>query len=266
MPAIGLALGGGFARAIAHIGVLRVFERHSIPLHAVAGVSAGAIVAAARASGNDSEEIIRVVSAMRFSDVASWCISKLALASHKRMTYFLARLLKRHRFEEMRIPLCVVATDFATGKPVIFRGRGDVILPIRGSCSYPGLLQPIRNQSGFLVDGAISMEIPAMPLRGMGATYVISVYLSEQDQGVAPRNMLQVVNRCFRILQARTEKSWREHSDLIIAPDVTGIEWNSFRSAPKLIEAGERAAEAAIPEIRAWLGTRLEAPAAGVLN
>ena len=121
---IGLALGGGFARGIAHVGVLRVLERNHIPIHCVAGVSAGAIVAAAFASGATAEEIGKVGCSMRFADVARFSLCRLGFVDSVRMARFLRKLLKSFRFEEMRIPLGVVATDIATGEPVMFRTEG----------------------------------------------------------------------------------------------------------------------------------------------
>jgi len=252
-PAIGLALGGGFARGIAHLGVLRVFEQHQIPVRMIAGVSAGAMVAAAYASGRTVPEIAAAARSMKFGDVAGWRPSFLGLTGSEPMVAFLRRLLKVYRFEEMRIPLAVVATDLETGQPVIFRDHGDVFLPIRASCSYPGLFQPVRYQDRYLVDGAMSMEVPAPVLRGMGATHVIAVSLPVNGEGFNPRNMLQVVNRCFQILQTRTEHHWRRASSVVIQPDVSGLAWDSFDSAERLIERGEKAALAALPRIRAWL-------------
>src|ERR1043165_1212031 len=136
-PRIGLALGGGFARGVAHAGVLRVFQREGIPLHCITGVSAGAIVAAAYASGAAPEEIARAGCAMRFTDVARWSIRRMGFVVSERMKRFLERLLKSYRFEEMKIPLGVLATDLCTGESVRFRDTGDVFLPIRASCSYP---------------------------------------------------------------------------------------------------------------------------------
>src|SRR5579863_3974750 len=134
-PRIGLALGGGFARGIAHVGVLQVLEKHNIPIHCIAGVSAGSIVAAAYASGATPEEIGRAGCAMRFGDVARWSFSRMGFVVSERMKRFLARLLKQNRFEQMRMPLGVLATDLCSGNSVTFSGSGDVFLPIRASCS-----------------------------------------------------------------------------------------------------------------------------------
>ncbi len=252
-PAIGLALGGGFARGIAHLGILRVFDQHRIPIGRIAGVSAGAIVAAAYASGTSIEEIAEAARVMRFKDVARWRLSLLGLAASERMAAFLSRLLKVHRFEEMRIPLAVVATELQTGQPQVFRDRGDVLLPIRASCSYPGLFQPVRSDGRLLVDGAMTMEVPAAAVRDMGATHVVSVCLPVNGGSFDPRNMLQVVNRCFQIMQRRSEREWRRASNIVIEPNVDGMTWDGFESADRLIERGEKAARAALPHILAWL-------------
>jgi|SRR5579871_1849660 len=252
-PKIGLALGGGFARGIAHVGILKVLERERIPLHCITGVSAGSIVAAAYASGAGVDEIARIGCGMRFNDVARWTLCRLGLVESERMAAFLRRLLKKFSFEEMRIPLGVLATDLGTGEPVAFRDTGDVILPIRASCSYPGLFQPIRYQGRLLVDGAMCTEVPAQLARKMGATHVISVCLPMQGPAVVPSNMLQVVNRCFQILQSRAEEGWRRHSDIIITPDVTGVAWDGFKSGAEMVEAGACAVEKILPDVRKWL-------------
>lgn len=253
---IGLALGGGFARGIAHAGVLRIFEQHRIPIHCVTGISAGAIVAAAYASGVAPEEIARVGCSMRFRDVGRWSPGRLGLVRSQCMQRFLERLLKGRRFEAMRIPLGVMATDLSTGHPVTFSGHGPVFDPIRASCSYPGLFQPVRYGGQLLVDGAMSVEVPADLARQLGATHVISVYLPAPGADVEPHNVFQVVNRCFQILQRRSEVQWRSESDLVIAPDVCGLDWNAFGQGPRLIEAGEAAALAAVPEIQEWFASR----------
>jgi NTE family protein len=230
-----------------------VLERENIPIHCITGVSAGSMVAAAYASGTEVDEIAKIGCGMRFNDVARWTLCRLGLMGSERMAAFLKRLLKKFSFEEMEIPLGILATDLGTGEPVSFRDSGDVILPIRASCSYPGLFQPIRHQDRLLVDGAMCMEVPAQLARKMGATHVISACLPMQGPAVVPSNMLQVVNRCFQILQSRTEESWRRHSDVIISPDVTGVAWDGFKSGADMIEAGARATEAILPQVRKWL-------------
>jgi NTE family protein len=253
---IGVALGGGFARGIAHVGVLRVFEQENIPIHSIAGVSAGSIVAAAFASGRSSDEIEQVARTMRFSDVARYRLSRHGLMGSDPMSQFLTRLLKAFDFEKMKIPLAVIASDLTAGAPAVFRDKGDVIMPIRASCSYPGLFQPVRHMNHCLVDGMISMDVPAAPLRRMGASHIVSVAIPTPTETVDPQNMLSVVTRCFQIMNARTESQWRRHSNVVISPEVHDVGWNAFESASDLIEAGERAARAALPQILKWFPER----------
>jgi NTE family protein len=251
-PRIGLALGGGFARGIAHAGVLKIFERHHIPIHCITGVSAGAIVAAAYASGTPADEIARVGCAMRFRDVARWTICRMGFMGTDRMKVFLEGVLKAHRFEDMRTPLGILATDLGSGEPVSFRDTGDVFVPIRASCAYPGLFQPVRAADRLLVDGAMSVEIPALLASELGATHIISVSLPPPRCPRPPADVFQVVRRCFQIMQRHGEAAWRNHSDLVLAPDLKNIEWNGFEAGPEIVKAGEAAAMAALPVIRSW--------------
>src|SRR5258708_15999246 len=151
---IGLALGGGFARGIAHVGVLKVLEQHRIAIHCITGVSAGSIVAAAYASGASLDEITRAGCSMRFSDVGRWNPGRLGLVGSKRMNRFLERLLKTYRFEEMRIPLGVLATDLATGRSVPFSGIGGAVESMWSPWPPPSLFLPVSAPLAALLDGA----------------------------------------------------------------------------------------------------------------
>jgi len=262
-PRIGLALGGGFARGIAHVGVLRAFEKNGIPIHAIGGVSAGAIVAAAFAGGADSYRIEEAALSMKLRDVARWTLNPLGLAGSDRMTVFLARLLPGKRFEDLKMPLAIVATDLCTGRPVVYRDKGDIVLPIRASCAYPGLFLPVEYQNRTLVDGFVAMEVPAPPLRGLGATHVISVAIPNRADDREFGNMLSIINRSFQILSSRTEAEWRRASNLVIEPDVARIGWDSFADARRMIELGERAAMAVIPTVKKWFGNPVPARTEG---
>ncbi|MBI3680687.1 MAG: patatin-like phospholipase family protein [Acidobacteria bacterium] len=260
-PGIGLALGGGFSRGIAHIGVLRVLERERIPVRYVAGVSAGAIVAAGFAAGADSHALERVARSMRFKDVARFSLSKLGLVGSDRMEGFLRRAFRVHRFEDMSVPLAIVATDLRSGEPVIFHTEGEIFPAVRASCSYPGLFQPVRHKGRVLVDGAISMEIPAQALRDLGVRRVVSVALPPPAVSQEPGSMFAVVNRSFQIMQQRTEAAWRRHSDVVITPLVNSVAWDDFTQVERLIEAGAQAAEESLPKIREWMDSKIHRPA-----
>lgn len=255
VPRIGLALGGGFAHGIAHVGIIRVLEREKIPIDFITGVSAGAIVAAAYASGATTDEIAAIGGAMRFTDVAGWGISMMGFADSQRMVAFLRKLMKKGRFEEMRIPLGVIATDLRAGKPVAFCGPGEVAPAIRASCSYPGLFRPFELDGRLYVDGAVTIEVPAQLARTMGATRVIASAMPNENETWEPHNMFQVVSRSFQILMSEHEESWRRYSDVVLTPDVAAIPWDGFDNSQRMIEAGERAAEEVLPRIRQWIET-----------
>ena len=239
--------------------MLKVLEERNIPIHCVAGVSAGSVAAAAFSSGASAAEIAEIGSAMRFRDVARLTIGRMGLVGTERMALFLRKLLKRFRFEDMRIPLGIVATDLATGQPVVFRDRGEVTMPLRASCSYPGLFQPVQDGARLLVDGAMSMAVPSLVCRALGATHVISVNLPSPGWKSAGANVFNVVNRCFQIVQSRTVQDWRAASDIIVTPEVGSFGWNGFGKAEELIRAGEKAAREAMATIEGWISHPIRA-------
>jgi NTE family protein len=257
-PAIGVALGGGFARGIAHIGVLRVLEEEKIPVRIVSGTSVGALIGAAYCSGLSIEELDAVAHSVRFTTFARWTISRHGFATNDRMVAFLARTLKVHTFEEMRIPLAIAATDFNTGEGVIFHS-GSVTDPVRASCAYPGMFLPVEIRGRWLVDGMLTHPVPTQPLREMGADRVLAVQLrGTWAKGGPPRHLFDVIGQSFAIAQDKMSSQWRDAADLVVEPAVAGFEYDDFKRAGDLIRAGEVAMRKALPEVRRWL----EEPAA----
>lgn len=250
---VGLALGGGFARGIAHLGVLQVLEENRIPLACITGVSSGSMMAAAYASGTPLGMLDELARRMKFKDVAGWTVSKMGLMTSDRMDKFLRRLLAVHRFEDMRVPLGVVACDLKTGEPVVFSGHGDAVPAVRASCAYPGLFRPIPIGGRLLVDGGMAEDVPAPAAKKLGAAKVIAVSLEMDEVPDDPTNLAQVINRSFQILQAQTGPTWRPSADLVLTPKINTFGWDSFDQTERMIEAGRRAAEAALPEIKSWL-------------
>ena len=139
-----------------------------------------------------------------------------------------------------------------------------MVLPIRASCSYPGLFRPIKYDGHYLVDGGVGMEVPVRPLREMGATRIIAVHLPSPATGPDPTSVFAVVNRCFQVMGGRLQNEWRKYADLVISPAVGNMAWDSFENAGKMIELGEKAALAALPAIKRWLEplpVRVDSPA-----
>jgi NTE family protein len=259
IPAIGVALGGGFARGLAHIGVLKVLEEEGIPIRMIAGTSVGAIMGAAYCSGLTIEELKEVAHKVRFTTFARWTLSRYGFATNDRMIPFLARTLKVQTFEELRVPLGVVATDFNTGKGVVFTS-GPIVDPVRASCAYPGMFLPVEIRGRCLVDGMLSHPIPTRPLREMGAERVLAVHLRGQwSKTSAPRHFFDVIGQSFAIAQDMTSSLWRSAADVVIEPDVAGFDYDDFKRAGELIRVGELAMRRALPEVRKWLEVPAEA-------
>jgi NTE family protein len=261
VPAIGLALGGGFARGIAHVGVLKVLEEEGIPVRMIAGTSVGALIGAAYCSGVTIAELEEVAYKVRFTTFARWTLSRYGFATNDRMVSFLTRTLKVQTFEELRIPLGVTATDFNTGEGMVFTS-GSIIDPVRASCAYPGMFLPVEIRGRWLVDGMLSNPVPTRPLRAMGAERVLAVQLKGQwSKTTAPRHLFDVIGQSFAIAQDMMSSVWRSAADLVIEPDVAGFDYDDFKRAGELIRVGEVAMRRALPEVRKWLEAPAETPA-----
>jgi NTE family protein len=262
IPAIGLALGGGFARGMAHIGVLKVLEEEGIHVRFVTGTSVGALIGAAYCSGVSVEELEKVARACRFTTFARWTVSRYGFASNDRMVSFLARILKVKTFEELRIPLGVTATDFNTGEGIVFHS-GSIVDPVRASCAYPGMFLPVNIRGRWLVDGMLSHPVPTRPVREMGAERVLAVHLKGQwSKDGAPRHLFDVIGQSFAIAQDRMSHLWRGAADFVVEPDVAGFAYDDFKRSGELIRSGEVAMRQALPEVRNWMEAPEESPVA----
>ncbi len=260
-PRVGVALGGGFARGIAHIGVLRVLEAYNIPVDVICGTSVGALVAATYASGTPLAEMERQGAETQFRDFGRWTISRMGMASNERLEHYLHKFTTKHLFSEMKTPLAIVATDLISGKTVYFT-EGEIGPALRASCAYPGLFLPVEYNGHILVDGFLTELVPCVAARKMGADVVIAVHLEPGLLDTAPRNTIEIISRSFSILQSSAVQSWRGATDVLIEPNVHHILWDQFSKTPQLVAAGEAAAQEAVPKIKELLTRRIHEPAA----
>jgi NTE family protein len=251
-PRVGLALAGGFARGIAHIGVIRVLQQAGIPVDCVAGTSVGALIGAAYCAGTTCEEMQTAGQTTTFADFGRWTPSWLGLATNQRMEKYLARLTAAKTFEELKTPLAISTSDINEGVTVYYTS-GAIAQPLRASCAYPGMFVPIQYDGRILVDGFLTAPVPVEGTLLLGADVVIAVYLEAGSSG-QPRTMAEVISRSFNIVQKHADIAWRQQADVIIEPDVHPFAWDDFSKTPELVRAGEEAAMKALPEIRAILG------------
>jgi len=259
-PGIGLALGGGFARGFAHLGVLQVLEKHQIPVSHIAGTSVGSILGAAYASGAPLSRIIATCRTLRFRDIARWRVSRLGLASNQRLGGLVERVFESRQFEDLRIPMAIVATDLASGDPVVFT-RGNLVDAIRASCAFPGLFQPVEIGTRCLADGGLVAPVPTRAARALGAAHVIGVSVGMQDgYRNAPSNIFQVVSRAVSAAQKHQHEVWEQYANLVLRPDVQSLAWDDFDRAEEAIAAGAAAAQRALPRIQKLLAKENPVP------
>src|SRR5438094_7016 len=174
-PRIGLALSGGAARGIAHVGVMRALVEHEIPIDAIAGASAGALVGGAYAAGLNVAELEEMALKFRWRHMARLSFSRLGLQSNARMEKFLRARLPVTRFEDLKVPFAALVTDLCAGTAIALRDCGDLAFAIRASCCLPALHVPVRDADGrLLVDGGLVANIPISYTRALGPDVVIA--------------------------------------------------------------------------------------------
>ena len=255
-PRLGLALSGGAARGVAHVGVLKAFEAEGLRVDCVAGTSAGALVGGAYAAGMSVAELEEVGRGLRWRDLGRVTLSRLGVQSSARMEEYIRARFPRTRFEELKIPFAAVATDLRTGAAVVMRDEGDVALAIRASCALPGWYVPVVDAQGRqLIDGGLVANLPTGAARALGAEVVVAVdvnYEGAKFMG-APTSVIGVLLQSIIVVQRTAVVHQRQSADVVISPEVGHIRWDEMTRADELIAAGEQAARAALPAIRELL-------------
>jgi len=262
---VGLALGGGAARGLAHIGVLEVLERERIPIDMIAGTSFGGLVGAFHARGQDSSvmrEMAVKLNLVKMLSLADLALPRSGLFGGKAVINMLQKMMgKDIKFDELPIPLALVATDIITGEEVVI-DRGSVLEGVRASISIPGIFTVAKWQNRYLVDGGLVNPVPVSVLKDMGADFTIAVNVMP-DVGASVRhskkedkkewkepNIFNVLLQSLYIGTYVIAKASIEGADIAINPDTAHINPADFHHAEECIQQGEIAARAAMPEIK----------------
>ena len=195
---IGLALGGGAAKGIAHIGVLKAFEEEQIPIHCISGTSVGALVASYHAFGRPAESILSICSTLNLSKILNFTLERGGLFSTKVIRDMIHRDLGDCRIEDADIPLAICATDIETGEQLIFR-KGNLADAVCASMAVPGLFVPVEVDGRILVDGGLVENVPISPLAKMGAGITVAVDLSHVSRYPKPEDSFDVISNAINI-------------------------------------------------------------------
>jgi NTE family protein len=252
-PSVGLALSGGAARGMAHIGVLRALEENAIPVDAIAGASAGALVGGLYAAGLSISQLEAMARKFRWRHVSRFSFSRLGLQSNARMENFLRDNVPVTRFEELQIPFAALATDLETGEVVVMRDEGDLALAIRASVCLPGFYVPVRDRKGrLLVDGGLVANLPISYTRDLGADIVIAVDVGADGAKFMdrPRTALGVLTQVFVAVERVVSQQQAPTADFMIIPRVGHIRWDETRRASELLKIGYEATLNSIDQIK----------------
>ena len=251
----GLALGGGAARGIAHVGVLQVLEENNLRPDYIAGTSVGSLVGGLYAAGISPQRMEEVVRKLRWSDVTGITMPKLGLLDPSRMIDLIDQITHGPKqFDELAIPFAAVAADIINGDLVVLN-RGPIAPAIRASCSIPTVFTPSRRDGRLLVDGGILNNLPVSVAEAMGASYVVAVDLLPLGSmlGKEPSNLLELTVTAIYTLMRATHNEGPS-ADRIIAPAIGHLSLASLSAVDELLSAGRAAAEATVPEILKDLG------------
>jgi len=248
---VGLALGGGGARGMAHVGVIRVLEREGIPIDCLAGTSAGALVGAAYAAGIQGQELLEMALRIRWRDIARPVWPRQGFFSFERLESYLIRLVGDLSFAQLKLPYASVTMDLATGQQVVLN-EGRLAPAVRASCSVPGLVTPVEIDGRHLVDGGVVNNLPISVVRELGADVVIAVGLGSPP-GKIPRGPLQIAVAAldYLLIYAADDPAT---ADVHLPIPVWGL-GSLVRTSRRhrLVSLGQQAAEAALPSIQAAL-------------
>jgi NTE family protein len=261
-PTIGLALSGGAARGIAHVGVLRALTENNIPIDYIAGTSAGSLVGGAFASGMPLPRIAELGRALRWRDIGRVTMSRLGVQSNERLEQYLRARLPITRIEELRIPFAAVATELKSGAAVVMRDEGDLPFAIRASCAIPGWYVPVADSQGRqLVDGGLVAVIPASVARSLGADIVIAVDVNADGaKFLGPSSsVIGVLLQSMLVVQKTASHYQLSISDHVITPKVGHIRWDEMGRADELMAAGYAAGLESVPAIAGLIEAAIEA-------
>lgn len=248
---IGLALGGGAARGLAHIGVLQVFNEHRLPVDCVAGCSMGAVIGGIYCSGMDMYELEKTALSMSERSIFDLGRPRKGVLKGKRAEELIDQLCGGKTFAQCSVPFCATATDLVTSSTVALT-EGSLSRAIRASISIPGVFEPVDWDDMMLVDGGVTDRVPVDLCREkLGAQYVIAVDVAFRGwKRPKPTNIIQTIYQSFETSDWCNVQNALPQSDIVIAPDVGPFDEKNLRDAQACIQAGRESAEAAINRVK----------------
>lgn len=251
-PQVGLALGGGAARGLAHIGVLKALQENRVPVDMISGCSMGAVVGSIYANGCDLsylEGISLQLSTMDSRKLYDIGVPRRGFIKGNRVISIIYTLLGDKVFDELDIPFCCIATCLEDAKLVTFR-QGKVLDAVRASISVPGIFEPVIIDDKLYVDGGVMDRVPVDAVRAMGADFIIAVDVGYQGTPrTRPKNLLEVLYYSYEMMEWQANCRAVNTADILISPDTIQINPAVMTQAEECIQLGYDATLARIPDI-----------------
>ena len=253
---VALILGGGAARGLAHIGAIKVFQKEKIKFDLIVGTSIGAFVGATYALGQDISKAENVALKFNARENLDFMLPPtMGLIKGNRIYAIIKEFMGDKKFSDLKIPMAIVATNIENGKEVVFT-EGPLTEAVRVSCSYPGIFTPQRINGQLLVDGGIINTVPVSVARRMGANIVVAVDVGFCVQAGEIKSIFGIILQALQITGDELNRYQSMQADIIIRPELKGINQLDFDSAKITIEKGEVAALEKLKEIKRRVGTR----------
>ena len=254
-PKIGLALGSGGPKGLSHIGIIKVLEKNNIPIDFIAGVSIGSVIGGFYAYNKNIKKIEEIALSNNWRQTLPLFFDPSlyqGLVSGRKIKIFIENIIGKIHFKDLIIPFSVVATDIKTGKAVIMN-KGEVAMAIRASSSIPLIFKPVKLGSSLLVDGGLSLPVPAGIVREMGADIVIAVNLDADyfsDTKNSSFGFYKMANNSIKLLRYHLASSNIRDADITINPKIGKVGWNKFIDSKSVILAGEEAMQLSILQLK----------------
>ncbi len=238
---IGIALGGGVVWGTAHIGVLEAIEEEGIKIDAIAGTSAGSLIAALYAFGINLKDIKSSAEKLHMSDIFKLRLPRMGLASTEGLGKLIKSFIGDAKIEDAKIPLVIPAVNLITGKAYPFT-RGPVAEAVMASSAIPGIFVPVRIDNQLYVDGSLLADVPCQILKMNAIDFIIGVDLVDQETfRKEPTNIFDVIMKSIHIMINETRMERLKFADVVISPDVHDIGQFDFDKIPLLIRRGKEA-------------------------
>jgi len=265
---IGLALGGGASKGLAHIGVLKALEEARIPIDMIAGTSMGAVVGGWYAAGGDISSMEGIISSFKKREKNMLAKVSLRKGKPKLRDGSIMDIIDKHfgniKMDECKIPFRAVATDVKNGDEIVL-SEGKMSDNIRASAAIPVIFDPVDIGDRTLVDGGLINPVPADVVRDMGADIVIAVDVSTHwfDVSAFPagsltiRNLHSIFYAMVSVLGYQLSKEILKKADIVIRPPVLGYKWLDFRKSEDIIATGYKTAKSSMTDICGIAGCEL---------